>query len=55
MISAIGVPATSDWPIRETCRDYSGDRRKDLALAETALHLIEAFSNLLGNLSSEAS
>src|SRR5262249_46149001 len=36
--------------IGETCRDYSGDRRKDAALAEMALHLIETTSKLLDEL-----
>jgi len=50
-ISAIGVPAVSDWPTcDEACRDYSGDQRKHLSPAEMALHLIEAAAQLLDKL-----
>jgi hypothetical protein len=33
--------------MRETCRDYSGDRRKHPPAAEMVLHLVEAASKLL--------
>jgi hypothetical protein len=33
--------------MRETCRDYSANRRRDPAAAEMGLHLTEAISELL--------
>src|SRR5262249_47836310 len=36
--------------MRETCRNDSGDRRKDPALAEMLLHLIETAAKLLDKL-----
>ena len=41
--------------IRETGRNDSGDRRRDTALAEMALHLIEAAFKLLNEFIREAS